>query len=273
MFKNKLVVITGGSSGLGAELARRFIATGAHVALLARDVQKLAVIQAELAPALGTGQKLATYSCDVIDFAACERTMRRLVDQMGTPDVLINSAGLLREGYFDTLPMSAFQETMDVNYFGVLHCVRATLPYFQRAGSGRIVNIASMAGKVGTFGLSAYCASKFALVGLTEVLRSELTPRNIAVQLVCPGEFDTPMVRSVEATRTPENRVITHTVPPATVEEVANDVFRGIVNNRYSIIPGRITRVIDTLSRLLPGVLHKVLDARLKRVYVGPQLR
>lgn len=271
MYKDNVVIITGGSSGLGKELAQRFLAHHAHVALVARDSKKLAQVKADLAPHLKPGQNLEVFSCDVSDVAACERTVQEIADQVGAPNILINSAGILKEGYFETLALDDFRQVMEINYFGVINFTRATLPYFDRQGSGRIVNIASLAGKFGTFGYAAYCGSKFALVGLTETLRLELRPRNIVVQLVCPGEFETPMTKELDTYRTPENRIITQTVPLMTVEGVTDEVMAGIARNQYLTIPGRIGRVLEWINRMFPGMMRRTLDNKLKKIYVGPK--
>jgi 3-dehydrosphinganine reductase len=272
MYENRVVIITGGSSGLGAELARRFVKEGAHVALMARDARKLEQVRDTLHPRLRADQKLATFPCDVSDAASCEQTIQAIAQQMGAPQLLINSAGILKEGYFDTFPLEDFRRIMDVNYFGALHCIRAVLPYFNRNGGGRIVNIASLGGKFGTFGHSAYCASKFAMVGLTETLRAELKPRNITVQMACPGEFDTPMVQGVESTRTGENRVVAESLPMLPVDFVADQVFAGIRNNIYCIVPGRLARIAEWINRWNPGLVRMLVDAKLKSVFVGPKL-
>ena len=271
MYKGNVVIITGGSSGLGKELAQRFLAQHAHVALVARDSNKLLQVKADLAAQLKAGQKLETFSCDVSDISACERTLQEIAPQVGAPNILINSAGIMKEGYFDTLALNDFRQVMEINYFGVINFTRATLPYFDRQGGGRIVNIASLAGKFGSFGYAAYCGSKFALVGLTETLRLELAPRNIVVQLICPGEFETPMTQELETYRTPENRIITQTVPAMTVEQVTDEVFAGIGNGQYLVIPGRIGRVLEWINRMFPGVMRHTLDSKIKKIYVGPK--
>lgn len=273
-YKNNVIVITGGSSGLGKALAQRFLAQGAHVALIARDLTKLGQIKGELVQhrLLQSGQMLEVYSCDVSDYAACGKTMAAIAEQLGAPNILINSAGILKEGYFDTLPLEDFRSVMDINYFGIIHCIRAVLPYYNHRGHGRIVNVASLAGKFGNFGHTAYSASKHALVGLTESLRMELTPRHIMVQLVCPPEFDTPMVANIEASRTPENRITTLTIPALSLDQVADEVFTGIKSKQYLIIPGRVTRFMERLNRLAPAVIRKVVDGKIKKAYVGPKL-
>lgn len=273
MFKNKVIIITGGSSGLGKALAKRLVAQGAHVALVARDKSKLEDVKNELVAAKGSGQKIESFSCDVSSQEATENAFQNIAQTLGEPDVLINSAGILREGHFEKLPLSTFRDVMDINFFGIIHCIQAVLPYFKKKGSGRIVNIASLGGKIGAFGYGAYCSSKFALVGLTDILRAELKPQNIMLHLVCPGEFQSPMVDDLNTYRTAENKAVTQTVPVLSLDRVADDVMVGLMKNRYMIIPGRLAKVIETANRWFPALTRWVNDLKISKIYTGPGIR
>jgi len=270
MFKDEIVIITGGSSGLGKALALRLIRRGATLALLARDRNKLAGVKEELSRLCASGQRIEIFPCDVSDHAAAEKTLNAVTDTLGTPDILINSAGILKEGHFERLPLSTFREVMDINYFGTLNCIKAVIPLFREKGSGRIVNISSLGGRIGTFGYAAYCSSKFAVAGLTEVLRAELKPLNIRVHLVCPGEFDSPMVDELNTYRTGENRAVTQTVPVLPLDVVADEVMKGLQKERYLIIPGFIARVLEMTSRWFPSIGRRVVDFQIRKVYHGP---
>lgn len=270
MFRQQVVVITGGSSGLGPALAQRFLAAGARIALLARDAQKLARVRAELLAGAPPGACVEAFVCDVCDEAACRFTMRAIAASLGTPDVLVNSAGIVAEGYFQQSDMATQRRIFETNYFGAVNITLAAMPFFSAKGSGRIVNIASLAGRLPTFGLTAYGPSKFALVGFSEGLRLELKPRGVRVQLACPGEFLTPMATALEATRTAENRQMNQAVPVLSLDAVADGVFAGIAANRFMIVPGRIARTLDWLHRLMPGLVRRLLDLRLGQIYVGP---
>jgi len=263
VFDNKITVITGGSSGLGKVLAHRLAARGAHLALIARDKNKLEATRKEL-EAANPRCKALTYSCDVADYAAVEKTMAAIAEELGPPWLLVNSAGIMREGYFEQLPMQVFHEVMGINYFGTLHCIKAVLPYFQQQGQGWIVNISSMGGRFGAFGYSAYCSSKFALLGLSDTLRGELKPQNVQLQVVCPPEFGSPMVDELNRYRTVENRRLVQTMPVLDVERVADAVMKGLEKKRYLIIPGRASRMLDLSNRLLPGMSRRITDTQIK---------
>lgn len=263
MFRDLHIVITGGSSGLGLELARRLADEGARLTLVARDPKKLAQAAAELRkrqPAVRVGVE----SLDVGDEDATNQSMQRIAEANGGIDVLINSAGILREGRFEKLPMQAFRDVMEINYFGLVHATRAALPHL-KASHGRLVNIASMGGLTGVFGYTPYSGAKHALVGLTESLRYELKPMGIRVHLVCPGEFDSPMVDELERTRTPENRAHTLTIPKATVAKIAQSTLSGIRSNRFLIVPGALTRIAAFNIRHFPRVTRAVGDRAVAR--------
>jgi 3-dehydrosphinganine reductase len=263
MFNGKHVVITGGSSGLGLELARRLVDQGARVTLMARNQAKLDQAVAELVRRR-PGAQVSALSVDVSSEEDARTAMGRAADADGGIDILVNSAGILREGHFEQIPLQEFRDVMDVNYFGVLNATRAALPYL-KASRGRLVNIASMAGLVGVFGYTPYCSAKHALVGLSETLRYELTPMGVTVHLVCPGEFDSPMVDALELTRTPENRAHTLTIPKASLEVVAKDTLAGVQSGKFLIIPGFPARATSHAIRLLPGVVRALGDRTVAR--------
>lgn len=270
MFKDRVVVITGGSSGLGKALAARLAGKGAVLALIARDRKKLEEARDEIMPLCLSGRTVEIFPADVADFKSVEKTFSAISERLSPPDILINSAGILKEGYFETLPMETFRGVMEINFFGTLNCIRAAMPYFKKKGAGRIVNISSLGGRFGSFGYTAYCSSKFAVVGLTETLRCELKPQNIRMHLVCPAEFESPMVDELNTYRTGENRVMTQTAPVLSLDRVADETLAGIMRNRYCIIPGRVSRLLDLTNRWFPSISRAFVDWRIKKVYRGP---
>mgnify|MGYP003466130895 FL=1 len=266
-FRNQTIVITGGSSGLGLELARHLAKEGARLTLIARDRDRLERAAQELRAQPG-GATVRIESLDIRDEAAVQACMQRIADADGRIDMLINSAGILREGRIESLPLTDFREVMEINFFGLLIATRAALPYL-KASHGRLVNIASVAGLTGVFGYTPYCSSKHALVGLTESLRYELAPMGITVHLVCPGEFDSPMTDELDASRTPENRAHTQTIPKASVESIAEATLAGIRSDRFLIVPGRMTRTVAFALRHFPALTRALGDRTISRVQRG----
>jgi len=159
---------------------------------------------------------------------------------------------------------------MDINFFGTVHCIQAVLPFFKRKGGGRIVNISSMAGLLGTFGYASYCSSKHAMVGLTHALRAELKPQRVSFNLVCPTEFETPMLIELNKSRSPENRAMVHRIPLSTVDEVTDAVIRGMEKDQYLVIPGLITSMTERANRWFPRLTRLLVDSSIAKVYRGP---
>lgn len=262
-------VITGGSSGLGLEIARRLVHRGVAVTLLARNASRLDEA-AEGLRRQTLGATVGVLSVDVSDAEAADAAFTELAATAGPIDTLINSAGILVEGHAERLTVADYRTVMDVNFFGTVNACRAALATFGDRG-GTLVNVSSVAGLTGVFGYTAYCSSKHAIVGYTRALSYELEPRGVRVVLACPGEFDSPMVDALDASRTPENREHTLTIPKLSVGHVASEIINGVTSGRRMIIPGRRTRAAVLGNRLLPGVADAVARRRIARVYTGPQ--
>jgi NAD(P)-dependent dehydrogenase (short-subunit alcohol dehydrogenase family) len=182
------VVITGGSRGLGLLLARHFGQEGARITLAARDEAELQRARNDLA---SRGVDAAVVVCDVGNRDDAEQLVRTVVARTGRIDVLVNNAGVIKVGPFDHMQRGDFEEAMAVHFWGPLHTIRAAIPEMRRQGGGRIVNISSIGGKIGVPHLTPYCASKFALTGLSDSLRAELAKDRIRVTTVAPGMMRT----------------------------------------------------------------------------------
>ena len=183
-FRDRAVVITGGSRGLGLEMARLLAREGASLALIARDERELGRAREILEP-LGTD--VMTARCDVGDREAVERALEAVVDRYGRLDVLINNAGRIQVGPADHMRLADYDEAMAVHFRGPLYAMLAAIPHMKRQHGGRIVNVASIGGKVPVPHLAPYVASKFALVGLSSSLHAELARHDIVVTTVSPG--------------------------------------------------------------------------------------
>ncbi|HEV2843453.1 MAG TPA: SDR family oxidoreductase [Thermoanaerobaculia bacterium] len=184
-FRDRVVVITGGSRGLGLLMARELAAEGARLAILARDPSELDFARRELA-ALG-GQRVLALPCDVRDRDEVQWAIDAVAERFGRLDVVFNNAGVIQVGPLEHMTLEDFEEAMRVHFWGPLYAINAALPHLRKRGGGRIVNISSFGGRVAVPHLVPYCASKFALVGLSDGLRSELAKEEIYVTTVCPG--------------------------------------------------------------------------------------
>ncbi|WP_394821423.1 SDR family NAD(P)-dependent oxidoreductase [Pendulispora albinea] len=183
-FRDKVVVITGGSRGLGVEMARIWAAEGAKVAFCARDEQSVRRAEEELRRA---GHEAMGYACDVGRQLDLDQFMRAVVHQWGGIDVLVNNAGVIQTGPAKCMTLSDFRTAMDTHFWGPLYAIFAALPAMRSRGGGRIVNISSIGGLVSVPHLLPYSATKFALTGLSTGLRTELAREGIAVTTVFPG--------------------------------------------------------------------------------------
>ncbi|MCE9552212.1 MAG: SDR family oxidoreductase [Planctomycetes bacterium] len=194
-FADKVVVITGGSRGLGLELARRFAAEGARIALCARTAADVAKAGEELQR---RGADVFAAICDVTDPAQIEPFIDEVVDRWGRLDVLVNNAGIIQVGPLESMTEADFRQAMDVHLWGPLRMTLEALPHMRAQNAGRIVNIASIGGKLSVPHLLPYCASKFALVGLSQGMRTELARENIWVTTISPGLMRTGSPRNAQ---------------------------------------------------------------------------
>jgi len=186
-FRDACVVITG-ARGLGLEMARQLGSEGARITIAARDQGELDRARHDLAD---RGIDAATAVCDVGNRDAAQQLVRDVVARTGRIDVLINNAGVIQVGPLEHMQRGDFEEAMAVHFWGPLHTMLAAIPQMKRQGGGRIVNISSIGGKIGVPHLAPYCASKFALTGLSDSIRAEVSKDNIHVTTVCPGMMRT----------------------------------------------------------------------------------
>jgi len=183
-FTGKRIVITGGSRGLGLAIARRLAREGASLAIVARDDQELARAKDDLAK---FGRPVTTWRCDVRSESDVQSTIKAIGEGPGGIDVLINNAGEIVVGPLLSMTRKDFEDALEIHFWAPLSVTLAALPYLKRQNSARIANIASFGGKVAVPHLAPYCVSKFALVGLSDVLRAELANEKIHVTTVTPG--------------------------------------------------------------------------------------
>jgi len=189
-FNDKVVVITGGSDGIGRALIDVLIPLGAKIATCARNYDKLYNLQLQYPNVL-----LHTMACDVSNEADCKRFIDSVIEVFGQIDILINNAGISMRSLFNDVDVDVMRKVMDVNFFGAVYCTKYALPFILQT-RGTIVGISSTAGYRGLPGRSGYSASKFALRGWLEALRSELIHSDVHVMWVSPG-FTASNIRNV----------------------------------------------------------------------------
>ncbi len=258
--RNQHVFITGGSSGIGLELGRQAAIAGARVSLVARDPGKLAAARDAIRGAVPAGAVVVTVSADVAVEAEILAALQSAEKVHGPVDVLITSAGVARPGYFEEVPVSVFERTMAVNYFGTLYPLKAVVPAMRQRGRGAVVLISSGAGLVGLFGYTPYAPSKFALRGLAEALRAELKPTGVSVTIVYPPDTDTPQLAEENLTKPVETKALTAGGGLWTAEAVARVTLDGVQRGRFAITPGFQLTVLAWLHSVLAPVLNWSFD-------------
>lgn len=256
MFQDQVVLITGGSSGIGAALAREFAREGANLSLLARRTDRLAGVAAEVRQA---GRRALAIACDVTRDGDLEHAAAETRREFGRIDVVVANAGYGVAGRLDELSLEDYRTQFETNVFGVLRTIYATLDDLKRS-RGRLAIIGSVLGHIATPGSSAYSMSKFAVRGLTRALRHELRPYGIRVTLISPGFVESEF-------RQVDNRGVHH--PQAqdpikkyfriSADTAARQIVRAIARGRRDRVITKLGRTVVFTDRHFPGVWEAVV--------------
>jgi 3-dehydrosphinganine reductase len=257
--RDQHVLITGGSSGIGLALARQCAAKGARLSLLARDPTRLAAARAEILSA-HPGASVLTSSVDVTLASELTAALAAAEQTHGPVDILIASAGIARPGYFEEVPVSVFEHTMAVNYFGTLYALKSLVPAMRARRHGAVVLISSGAGLHGFFGYTPYSPTKFALRGLAEALRAELKDSGVGITIVYPPDTDTPQLAEENLTKPVETKAITAGGGLWSADAVASCTLAGLARGRFSITPGWQITSLAWLHSILAPVLYWSFD-------------
>jgi len=262
-YRDRVAVVTGASSGIGAALARALAARGARVALLARRQDRLDQLAAEIAS--GGGHAVAL-GCDVADRGQIETALAAVRERWADVDLLVNNAGYVRHVLFKDHDVADVERMMRTNYLGAVYAIKAALPGMRAQGRGWIVNVSSVAGKLGQPDEAAYSATKFALAGLSEALAYELGPLGIHVMTVYPTLVRTEMFTPEILARMPPRVQRTFVEPPEFVAEVLRALERGA----YEVTVPRYVGLAYVIRTLFP-LFHRRMTARI-RLPVLPDL-
>ncbi len=252
----KVVLITGGSSGIGKALALAFGADGYNVAFTGRDAGKLQEVAAEL-----TGKNYNTYpiAADAASEEDCKRSVAETINHFGRLDVLICNAGISMRALFADTSLDVLKKLMDINFWGTVYTTKYALPYLIQS-RGSVVGISSIAGYRGLPGRTGYSASKFAMQGFLEALRTELLPQDVHVLVACPG-FTASNIRNValtadgsaqgESPRAEEKMM--------SAEEVATYILKAVRNRKRDLILTLQGKFTVWLNRFIPGLADKLV--------------
>ena len=261
-FKNKVVVITGATGGMGRALCRQFGRAGAKIALLDLHRETVEAFAQELNQ---TGIQTLGLECNVTDERVCQIAMQKIVETFGSIDVLINNAGITQRSAFEQTQIGVFRKVLDVNFFGALHCTKAALPALINT-QGLIVVMSSIAGFSPLYGRSGYSASKHALHGLFESLRCELKAKGMHVMMVCPGFTATDIEKNaLDGDGRPTTHPRSTTGKIATPDEVAEAIYRAALHNKRLLVLSTVGKLAYLVSRFFPAYYERVMTKRLQQ--------
>jgi len=259
--KGKVIAVTGGASGIGLAICRRFGREGAKVALI--DMNGDEALR-QVKALKESGIEAGAFTCDVSREEECSKTIQAVIETFEGIDILVNNAGLTqRSGFIDTTP-EVYRKVMAVNFFGALYCTKAAIrSLIERRGV--IVVTSSHAGYSPLLGRTGYSASKHALHGLFESLRTEVKDMGLHVLMLCPGFTRTNLQdRALDGdgsvTLHPRSKVGAEDTP----EHVAEAVFHGVIKRKRMLVLTPTGKLTYWLSRLAPGLYEKIMAKKLK---------
>jgi 3-dehydrosphinganine reductase len=259
-YRDKFVVITGGSEGIGRAVAQKLLAAEAHVLIVSRDPEKQqAALNYLKTFKKNPQQRLDVLPLDVTNGAEVERQLQKVCERYGVPDFLVNNAGYTIPAYLENLTSQMIHDLMETNFFGTVYTCQALLPYFYKRRSGHIINVSSVAGLIGVFGYTAYCATKYAVTGFSEALRREGAPYGVRVTVLCPPNTRTPGLEKENRIKPAEVLKAEETVKTATPEQVAQALLEKLPKNPRFIIPTWDSRVAWRIDQLWPSLMDRLL--------------
>jgi len=254
--KDKVVIITGGSSGIGKALAESFSKNGSRVLITGRSKDDLLVAQQSLKT---KGLEVAIFQADV----SLESDNRLMVEEalrlFGQIDVLINNAGISMRALFEEFDLEAFKKVMDINFYGAMYATKNALPHIIKS-KGSIVGISSINGKRSSPARSAYSASKFAMEGFLEALRTEVMKRGVHVLVASPG-FTASNIRKRSLTKdgTPQGDSPRKEQEMMTSEEVADRIYKAVVNRKRDLVLTTKGNLAVWINKWWPTLADKIV--------------
>ena len=265
MIKNKVVVVTGASSGIGEESASEFAKKKNTVVLVSRRKEKLDEVAKKISK---YNSELLVLQCDVSQKQQVEQMSKVVLDKFGRIDVLVNNAGFAIYGSVLELKIEEIESQIATNYLGMVYCTKAFLPKMLGQKSGHIVNVASVAGSFGLPGIASYCASKFAMLGFSEGLYHELRGTGVGITVVSPimvrpNFFDHPSFNSMPK----------YSPTSLSAKTVAKAVVRASPSPRLEIIVPSYVRGAVWLKHTIPYLINPILGAAFRKMNLKQKLQ
>ena len=256
-FKDKVVLITGASSGIGRASAIKFAEKGAVLILVARRKEKLDQVDKDLKK---FNVSTLVCECDVSDKSQVKKMSKIVLEKYKSVDILVNNAGFAIYGSVSSLTTEEIESQMATNYFGMIYCIKNFLPLMIKKKSGHIVNVASVAGSFGLPGIASYCASKFAMLGFSEGLKHELKGTGIGVTVVSPI-----MVRTNFFDHKSFESMPKYSPTSLSAETVANAILKAANSPRLEIIVPSVVRIAVWMKSTFPYLINPILGSSFKK--------
>lgn len=255
--RQKVVVVTGASSGIGAAACIEFAKKGANLVLIARRKNKLEEIQKTIGK---YDVKTLVCQCDVSQKHQVQKMSKEVLDTFGRLDVLVNNAGFAIYGTVSELTIEEIESQMATNYFGMVYCTKHFLPKMLEQNSGHIVNVASVAASFGLPGIASYCASKFAMLGFSEGLRHELHGTKIGVTVVSPIMVKTSFFDHQSFDKMPK-----YSPTALSAQTVAKAVVSAATSSRFEIIVPSIVRGAVWAKHSFPYIINPIIGSAFRK--------
>jgi short-subunit dehydrogenase len=251
-FKDKVVVITGASSGIGKASAIKFAKKNAKIVLVARRKEKLLQVQKEISKYTDS---ILICQCDVSNKSQVKEMSDDVLDEFGRIDVLVNNAGFVIYGSVLDLSIEEIESQMATNYFGMIYCTKSFLPHMIEQRIGHIVNVASVGASFGIAGVASYCATKFAMLGFSEGLKHELSGTGVGITVVSPIAVETPLFDHPSFDKNFSHSTIVTLSP----ETVANAVLKAANSSRLEIVVPSVARVGIWAKQNFPYFINPII--------------
>lgn len=252
--KNKVVWISGASSGIGAACAKACSNQGAKVILSARNQEKLAAVQS------GLKGESSILSLDVSEANLIESKAKQAAEFYGPIDILINNAGISQRGLVQNTKLDVDRRLFEVNYFGNIALTKAVLPDMLKRKSGNLVIISSLAGKLSTGGRSSYAATKHALQGFYDALRAEVSDQGVQVNMICPGYIKTDIsINALNGVGEKHGVMDPNQAKGMSADECASKILEAIANNKREVLIGGSETRNVMIRKFLPGMYHNII--------------
>ena len=256
-FKNKVVLITGASSGIGKQTAIEFAKLGSNIILVARRKNKLEQVENELKQ---FNVNTLVCACDVSKKDQVEELSKSVLQKFNSIDILVNNAGFAIYGSVYDLSINDIESQMETNYFGMIYCTKNFLPLMLEKKSGHIVNVASVAASFGLPGIASYCASKFAMLGFSEGLKHELSGTGVGITVVSPIMVKTDFFDHPSFEKMPK-----YSPTSLNSKTVAKAIIKASNSSRLEIITPSIVRIAVWLKHTFPYFINPILGKSFKK--------